>query len=208
MPRPPSIRIALVFAAAIAVTTPLGAQGPPPPATILQPAPPPETMPQPGPPLATIPLPTVPMASRKLVSERNVLIEVTITFKASPKPSIKTLSLVAADGRQASGRANIEIPVASSTAPGSQVRYRTVGFNVDANAAIQASGRIAVELKMNFSTVYKPGEGEPQQPSFSNNSLESGTIVFEDAKPIVVTKTTDSESGREYTVEAKATILK
>jgi hypothetical protein len=148
------------------------------------------------------------MASRRLVSERNVLIEVTITFKASPKPLTKTLTMVAADGRHASGRSNIEIPVASSTAPGSQVRYRTVGFNVDANAAILASGRIAVELKMNFSAVYKPGEGEPQQPSFANSSLESGTIVFEDGKPIVVTKTSDTESGREYTVEAKATILR
>jgi Bacterial type II and III secretion system protein len=146
-------------------------------------------------------------------SNQNVRIDVTIALKGDAKPLTKTLTMVAADGRETKGRAGIEIPVATSlSAPGSTVptefRYRSVGVNVDATPQILDATHVLLRVNIQFSTVYKPEGGQGAQPSFGQGSHEVRGIVFESGKPVVVTQAADGETGRDYTVEVKATLLK
>jgi Flp pilus assembly secretin CpaC len=163
------------------------------------------------PPAAPAPL-LRPMPPPPPPSSQNVRIDVIISLKGDAKPVAKTLSMVAADGRETKGRAGIEVPVATSFAPGTTVpssfNYRSVGVNVDATPQILDGSRVLLRLSLNFSTVYKPEGGQPQQPSFGQGSHEVRGIVFDSGKPVVVTQATDAETGREYTVEVKATVLK
>jgi hypothetical protein len=97
------------------------------------------------------------------------------------------------------GRAGIDIPVPLSN-------YRTVGINVDATPTILDTGRISVRLKLGFSTVYVP-EAADNKPSFGNGSSEM-FLIFDSGKPITATQAMDGESGRDYSVEVRATVLK
>jgi hypothetical protein len=145
-----------------------------------------------------------------LASERNVRIDVTVALKG-PKPVMKTLSIVTADGRGASGRAGIEIPVANGPTGGpfeQSFNYRPINVNVDVMPNILASGRVVVRLKMNFATVYLPESDRTLRASFGSGTTDVNALVFESGKPLVVTQSVDGESGREYSVEVKATILK
>jgi hypothetical protein len=144
-----------------------------------------------------------------LASERNVRIDVTVTLKG-PKPVVKSLSIVTADGRGASGRAGIEIPVIT-TPPGGTMEsfnYRPINVNVDVTPNILSSGRVVVRLKMNFATVYLPDSDRLPRASFGTGATDVNALVFESGKPVVVTQSVDGESGREYTVQVTATILK
>jgi hypothetical protein len=148
---------------------------------------------------------------RPSFSNRNVRLEVTITLKHDTKPVVKKLVLVAADSRETKGRAGIEIPITTSmgagpTAPTS-VNYRAVGVNLDATPQIVDATHVLVRMSLEFSTVYRPESGQSDRPSFGQGSHEARAIVFESGKPLVVTQAADAESGREYTVEVKATIL-
>ena len=185
--------LACVALATLTVVAPLSirAQEPAAPATISPVAPPP------GPP--------------KFLNQ-NVRIDVTIALKGDAKPLTKNLSMVASDGRETKGRSGIEIPVATSFAPGSTApqtfQYRPVGVNVDATPQILDATHALLRMNIQFSTVYKPEGGSGSQPSFGQGSHEVRGIVFESGKPVVVTQAADGETGREYTVEVKATILK
>jgi hypothetical protein len=142
-----------------------------------------------------------------LASERNVRVDVTVSLKGA-KPVTKTLSIVTADGRGASGRAGIEIPVVTGpSGPIESFTYRPINVNVDVTPNILASGRVVVRLKMNFATVYLP-DSERTRASFGNGTTDVNALVFESGKPLVVTQSVDGESGREYTVQVTATILK
>jgi hypothetical protein len=141
-----------------------------------------------------------------LASERNVRIDVTVSLKGV-KPVVKSLSIVTADGRGASGRAGIEIPVASNNTMES-FTYRPINVNVDVNPNILPSGRVVVRLKMNFATVYLPESERTPRASFGNGTTEINALVLESGKPVVVTQSVDGESGREYSVQVTATILK
>jgi hypothetical protein len=145
-------------------------------------------------------------------TNQNVRIDVAISLKGDAKPLVKNLSMVAADGRSALGRAGIEVPVPSSFTPGTQTpatfNYRPVGVNVDAIPQILDATHVMVRLKLNFSTIYKSINNSLPQPSFGQGSHEAFGIVFDSGKPLIVTEATDGETGREYTVEVKATILK
>jgi hypothetical protein len=149
-----------------------------------------------------------------LASERNVRIDVTVTIKGL-KPVAKTLTMVTADGRSAKSRAGVEIPV-SMGGPGigaggpvaEGFNYRPVDINVDATATILASGRILLRLKMNFQTVYLPTDAGTQRASFGSGTTELNAVVFESGKPLIVTQAADGDSGREYNIEVKTTILK
>jgi hypothetical protein len=149
---------------------------------------------------------------------QNVRIDVTIALKGDAKPLTKNLSMVASDGRETKGRAGIEIPVAgtrfvakgdgSAATPTTSYSYRSVGVNVDATPQILDATHVLLRMNIQFSTVYKPEGGPEQQPSFGQGSHEVRGIVFESGKPVVVTQAADGETGREYTVEVKATLLK
>lgn len=167
------------------------------------PTPPPVTTSGPGPaPRATPPPP----------SNQNVRIDVTISLKGDAKPLVKTLSMVAGDGKDTKGRAGIEVPVATAFAPGTTVpssfQYRPVGVNVDATPQILDASHVLIRMSIQFSTVYKPEGGQAQQPSFGQGSHEVRGIVFDSGKPVVVTQAADGETGREYSVQVTATILK
>jgi len=62
-------------------------------------------------------------------------------------------------------------------------------------------------MNIQFSTVYKPESGQ-QQPSFGQGSHEVRGIVFESGKPVVVTQAVDGETGREYSVQVTATLMR
>ena len=147
---------------------------------------------------------------RPSFTNRNVRLEVTITLKHDTKPVVKKLVLVAADSRETKGRAGIEIPIPSSVGPtGAPMtyNYRAVGVNVDATPQILDATKVLVRMSLEFSTVYRPEGASTDKPSFGQGTHEARAIVFESGKPLVVTQAADAESGREYTVEVKATIL-
>jgi hypothetical protein len=142
----------------------------------------------------------------KTLSEQNVRVDVTVTVKGADKPVTKSLSLVASDGRESQGRAGVSMPVANS--PGGSFSYKDIGINVDAAARVLASGKIALRMKLQFSTVYRVDTPGGDRPSFGNGSHEVDNIVFESGKPIVVFHGADAETGRDYSVQVSATILK
>jgi hypothetical protein len=147
---------------------------------------------------------------------QNVRVEVTISLKADGKPLTKKLSMVTGDGKTSLGRAGIEIPVtaAQEFRPGASAptptsfSYRNLSVNVDATPQILDANRVLLRLKMNFSTIYKSDGSQGSQPSFGNGSHDAFGIVMNSGQPIVVTESADGETGREYSVEVKATILK
>jgi Flp pilus assembly secretin CpaC len=143
---------------------------------------------------------------------QNVRIDVTIALKGEAKPLLKNLSMVAGDGRETKGRAGIEVPVPTSFAAGTTApityQYRSVGVNVDATPQVLDATHVLLRMNIQFSTVYKPESGQAQQPSFGQGSHEVRGIVFESGKSVVVTQAADGETGREYTVEVRATLLK
>lgn len=154
--------------------------------------------------------PALPPAKAPGLLNQNVRIEVTISLKGE-KPLVKKLSMVAADGRETKGRAGIEIPVATSLAVGptapTTFQYRPVGVNVDATPQILDASHVMLRMSLEFSTVYRPEGGPSSQPSFGNGSHETRAIIFDSGKPLIVTQASDAESGREYSVEVKVTIL-
>jgi len=147
----------------------------------------------------------------KPASERNVRVDVTLTLKGGAKTAVvKTLSMVARDGGSSSARANVEVPyVTGSLNPSGtpQYNYRNVGVNADATPTILPSGKVSVRLRLSFNTLYKAEGAENSRPSFGNSSHDAAAVVFESGKPALVLQNTDPETGRDYTVEAKATIL-
>jgi hypothetical protein len=149
--------------------------------------------------------------SSKPASESNVRVDVTLTLKGGAKTAVvKTLSMVARDGGSSSARANVEVPyVTGSLNPSGtpQYNYRTVGVNADATPTILPSGKVAVRLRLSFNTLYKAEGGENSRPSFGNSSHDAAAVVFESGKPALVLQNTDPETGRDYMVEVKATIL-
>jgi hypothetical protein len=148
------------------------------------------------------------IGQQKPTSERNVRIDATVTLKGGPKPIIKVLSMVARDGGQASGRANVEMPYATGSSGGPQFNYRSIGVNVDATPTILASGKISVRLRLSFNTLYRAeSTTDGGRPSFGISSHEAQSLVFDSGKPVTVIQSSDVETGREYTVEVKATIL-
>ena len=147
----------------------------------------------------------------KPASECNVRVDVTLTLKGGAKTAVvKTLSMVARDGGSSSARANVEVPyVTGSLNPSGtpQYNYRNVGVNADATPTILPSGKVSVRLRLSFNTLYKAEGAENSRPSFGNSSHDAAAVVFESGKPALVLQNTDPETGRDYTVEAKATIL-
>jgi hypothetical protein len=116
--------------------------------------------------------------------------------------------MVASDGREAQGRTGVSMPVAQNAGPNTSYQYRDVGLNADVMARILPTGRIAVRMKLNFSTIYRVETPSGDRPSFGHGSHEVDTIVFDSGKPIVVFQGNDVETGRDYTVQVTATILK
>ncbi len=167
------------------------------------------------PPANEVPAPPEPVTigivpSSKPASERNVRIDVTLTLKGGAKPVVKTLSMVARDGGSSSARANVEIPyVTGSLNPSGtpQYNYRNVGVNADATPTILPSGKVSVRLRLSFNTLYEAEGAENNRPSFGNSSHDAAAVVFESGKPALVIQNTDPETGRDYTVDVKATVL-
>jgi hypothetical protein len=152
----------------------------------------------------------------KVPSNQNVRVDVTISLKGEAKPLIKNLSMVAGDGKSTKARAGIEIPVpnqpmvitGSPTPAPIGYNYRSVGVNVDASPRIVDATHVMVRFQWQFSTVYKPEQGATPPPSFGTGSHEVDGIVFESGTPLIVTQAVDGETGREYSVQVTATILK
>ena len=91
---------------------------------------------------------------------------------------------------------------------GPVVSYRDVGINVDAAPRILPSGKVSVSMKLNFSNVLQVPTGGGERPSFGSGSQEVNGVVFDSGKPLVVLEGGDPETGRTYTVQVTATILK
>jgi hypothetical protein len=198
-----STRTVLAAIALVVCVSPSGAQQP-------QAYPPPQ-----NPPPLTNEIPPEPVMvgivpQAKPASERNVRVDVTLTLKGGAKPILKTLSMVARDGGSSSARANVEVPyVTGSLNPSGtpQYNYRNVGVNADATPTILPSGKVSVRLRLSFNTLYKAEGAENSRPSFGNSSHDAAAVVFESGKPALVIQNTDPETGRDYTVDVKATIL-
>jgi hypothetical protein len=175
---------------------------------LLTAAPVPSQDPPPAPPVEI----RLPQPDSRGASERNVRVDVTVTVKSAETSVSKSLSLIAADNRMVLGRAGVQLPIvtAASTIAGapSAVQYRDVGLNVDATPRILPSGKISVSLKLNFSNVLQIRSGGTERPSFGNGSHESNAIMFDSGKMLTVLEGGDPESGRHYTVQVTATILK
>ena len=145
-------------------------------------------------------------------SERNVRVEVTVTVKSADGSVSKSLALIAADNRTVQGRAGVQLPIMNSapspTNPTPSYSYRDVGLNVDATPRILPSGKVSVTLKLNFSNVLQARSGGTERPSFGSGSHESNAIMFDSGKTLTVLEGGDPETGRNYTVQVTATILK
>jgi len=140
----------------------------------------------------------------KPASDRNVKVDVVVTIKGADKPVVKSLSMVAGDGRQAQGRGTVNLTFSGPRGSG----QRDIGVNVDAAPRILASGKITVRMKLNFLAMFRVDTPDGPQPSFGNGIHEVEGIVFDSGKPIVVMQGADAETGREYSVQVTATILK
>ena len=81
-------------------------------------------------------------------------------------------------------------------------------MNVDSTPKILPSGRILLQLKLQFTNVYKSEVPETPQPTFGSGQTNLQGVVFESGKPVTVSVASDGEAGREYTVQVTATILK
>lgn len=163
----------------------------------------------------TTPLPSFVPKPLPPPSNQNVRIDVTISLKTDSKPLVKSLTMVAGDGKETKGRAGIEIPVPSQmfggqgTPPVTSYSYKNVSVNVDATPQLLDPTHVWLRLNLQFTTVYKAESGQgTTPPSFGQGSHEVRGIVFESGKPVVVTQSTDGETGREYSVQVTATILK
>ncbi len=178
----------------LASTVAVAAQDAPPP----PPAPPAKTLPTPPPPP---PLPPPPLSA----AVRNVQVDVSVTSGEGAAAVKKHMTVVAADGQLALGRSGIEVPV--EMAPGGNITYRSVGMNVDARPRILEAGKVGVNLKLKFNTVLKAEGQQPGRPSFGNADTEM-YVVLDSGKPLVMSHTADGETGRAFSVEVKATILK
>jgi len=141
-----------------------------------------------------------------------VRVDVTVTLKGTEKSVAKSLSLVAADGKQVQGRAGVQMPVVTGSVSSpnmpQSVSYREVGINVDAAPRILPSGKISVSMKLSFSNVLQVPAGGGERPSFGSGSQEVNGVVFDSGKPLVVLEGGDPETGRTYVVQVTATILK
>jgi hypothetical protein len=151
-------------------------------------------------------VPPAARAETRNLSEQNVRVDVSVTVKGADKPVVKSLSLVASDGRDSQGRAGVSMPIANN--PGGSFSYKDIGINVDAVARVLPSGKVALRMKLQFSTVYRVDTPGGDRPSFGNGSHEVDNVVFESGKPLVVFHGADAETGRDYTVQVTATILK
>ena len=65
-----------------------------------------------------------------------------------------------------------------------------------------------MSVKLNFSNVLQVQAGGTERPSFGSGSHESNAIMFDSGKSLVVLEGGDPETGRTYTVQVTATILK
>jgi hypothetical protein len=170
-------------------------------------APAPSQEPPPPPPVEI----RLPQPDSRGASERNVRVDVAVTVKSAEKSVTKSLSLVAADNRMVQGRAGVNLPIlmlAGVQGAPSSVNYRDVGINVDATPRILPSGKIAVSVKLNFSNVLQVQAAGTERPSFGSGSHESNAIIFDSGKTLTVLEGGDPESGRTYTIQVTATILK
>lgn len=154
----------------------------------------------------------LPQPDSRGASERNVRVDVTVTVKSADSSVAKSLSLVAADNRMVQGRAGVQLPIPTSPAPPNgpapSFTYRDVGLNVDATPRILPSGKVSLSLKLNFSNVLQVKAGATERPSFGSGSHESAAIMFDSGKPLIVLEGGDPETGRTYTVQVTATIMK
>jgi hypothetical protein len=149
-----------------------------------------------APPPPPPPLPTPGMG-------RNVQVDLTVKLDGSGPAITKHMTLVAADGTVAMGRAGMDVPVAV----GSGNQYRSVGLNVDARPRIFESNRVSLSVKLEFSSVMKAEGVSSNTPSFGSAKTEL-FLALDSGKPLVVSQAADAEVGRGYTVEVKATILR
>ena len=112
--------------------------------------------------------------------------------------------MVATDGREAKGRAGIEIAVAtrSDARPDrpSTYNYRPVGVKVDATPQI-IDATHGSRMKHPVLDRLQGGGRAGISAQFRQGSHEVRAIVFESGKPVIVTQAADGETGREGTVQ-------
>ena len=134
-------------------------------------------------------------------------------LKGDAKPLVKTLSMVAADGKRDQGagrhrdsRARWAVASADRAADVSTTRRRRQRRR---HAAASSTPRhVLAAHEAEVLDRLQAGRRTGEQPELRQGSHEVSGIVFDSGKPVVVTQAADGETGREYTVQVTATILK
>jgi hypothetical protein len=187
------------------------------PAAQKPPAPPPAPPATGAKPGADAPPPPPPAPTRDGRTRRlgpNVRVEVTLSEAVGNAPTQpKAVTVTTSDGHW--GRVRTTVHTQLGRAP----------LNVDIKPDVQPDGRVMVALNIEYGirtggarpVTFVPGPGgemvpnskeeEPVQP-FLSELNESVTVVLENDRPLVVTRSADPIGDRKVTVEVKATVLR
>jgi len=141
-----------------------------------------------------------------------VRIELTITDQVGTAvPTKKTISMLAADGEQASVR---------STNRTKDGRY-SAQFSIDAKPMlVQAQDKIRMDLSLAYDLAEVPialgdkvaaavtvADKDAPQP-WTTNLMEKIGVIVDNGKPLIISQSADPRTDRKVTVEIKATVVK
>ena len=126
----------------------------------------------------------------------NVRIDLTITDTYGGTPSKKTVTMLIANSGNASIRTNM-----------SRLESNAPVLNIDGSVAVFPGNTIRATLIFN----YWPGRPQNAPPSTTpapGEVNESGTVLLQDGKPLLISQSADPVTDRKVTVEVTATIVK
>ena len=113
-------------------------------------------------------------------------------------------------------RVGVRIPITTQGKDGPTTVYLDVGSNIDARGAVQADGKVQLDLSLRRSFIYAPQgpksaaefpvTGNPN-PIFRNFDAEL-RLVFKDGETIQTHMATDPVSGRVLKVDVTVNIVK
>ena len=87
------------------------------------------------------------------------------------------------------------------------VQYRQVGTSINARASTLDAGRFSLEVRIEDTSVYEGGQGEPRNPVFRTFTA-TNRLVLRDGQSIQFTAAADRVSGEVVQAEVTLTVLK
>jgi hypothetical protein len=127
-----------------------------------------------------------------------------------------TLWVTANDKRATNVRMGVEVPVTTSVVSKEGVEsqsysYRSVGTNIDCQAASQTDGLFNLEIKLNDSSLgfesKEPGQGPKGVPAF-RTFTGNFSILLKDGQTAQYASATDPVSGETLKVDVTINVLK